>query len=108
MQTVSIRSKEGAHHVRSVLGKEVVPEPGWDHRFRVGDVVRTVGGGGSYNRGEIVGVAEEEKYYRVDYGLGFPALIRQENLVPFDYKNPLSEPPRSFVPPIIPFMGIHR
>lgn len=46
-------------------------------------------------------VAEEEKYYRVDYGPGFPALIRKENLELFDGRNPLSEPQRSFVPPVL-------
>lgn len=101
MQTVSIKSKEGTCEGRSSFGKAVVPKPGWDHRFRIGDVVRTVGGGGSYNRGEIAEIAEKERYYRVDYGLGFPSLIREENLEPFDPENPLSEPPRSFVPPIL-------
>ena len=82
--------------------KEVAPESAWDHRFRVGDVVRTVGGGGAYNRGEIVEVAEAERYYRVDYGLGFPSLIREENLEAFDEKDPLIDLPRSFRPPVLP------
>lgn len=108
MQTVSISRKESTYKIRSVFGKKVTQEPGWDHRFQVGDVVRTVGGSGSYNRGQIIEVAEEEKYYRVDYGLGFPSLIREENLEPFDEKNLLPEPPRSFATPIVPFMGIRR
>lgn len=89
---------EEAH---DISWKEVVLEPSWDSRFRVGDVVRTVGGSGSFNRGEVVEVGEE-KYYRVDYGRSFPFLIREENLEPFDGSAPLSEPPRSFVPPILP------
>lgn len=108
MQTVSMSRKESTYETRSVFGKEVTQKPGWDHRFWVGDGVRTVGGSGLYNRGQIIEVAEEEKYYRVDYGSGPPSLIREENLEPFDEKNPLSEPPRSFVPPIVPFTGIHR
>ena len=66
--------------------------------------MRTVGGGGAYNRGEIVEVAEKENYYRVNYGMGFPSLIMEENLEPFGEKAPLSEPPRSYVPPLLPFM----
>lgn len=102
-QAIPRRRKESAREVWGVSGEESVPEPGWDHRFGVGDVVRTVGGGGAYSCGEIVGVAEE-KYYRVDYGLGFPSLIREENLARFDEKKALSQPPRSFAPPILPFM----
>lgn len=89
---------------RDVSSTEVAPEPGWDPKFRVGDVVRTVGGGGSYNRGEILEVTEEDKYYRVGYGRDFPSLIREENLEPFDERNPLSKLPRSFVSPILPFV----
>lgn len=88
--------------IHDVSWKEVATKPGWNPKFRVGDVVRTMGGGGSYNRGAIVEVSREEKYYMVDYGRDFPALIREENLAPFDERNPLSRPPRSFVPPILP------
>ncbi len=104
MTTGAIRSD-----AQNVSRKEVTPESGWNYRFRVGDVVRTVGGSGAYDRGEVVEVAEEERYYRVDYGLGFPYLIREENLERFDEKNPLSEPPRSFVPPVLPsFVWVRR
>ncbi len=88
---------------RRARGGTVRACPGWEHRFRVGAAVRTVGGSGSYERGEIVEVTEES-HYRVDYGLGFLALIGEENLEPFDEENPLSEPPRSFVPPILPWI----
>lgn len=103
MQAISLRRTERAYAARNVSEKDGASEPGWDHRFRVGDVVRMVGGGGSYNRGEIVEVAEQENYYRVDYGLGLLSLIREESLAPFDGNDPLSEPPRSFIPPILPW-----
>lgn len=103
MRATSPRREECACEDRSVPGKEIAPGSPRNPRFRVGDVVRTVGGGGAYNRGEIVEVAEED-YYRVNYGMGFPSLIREENLEPFDEKDPLSEPPRSYVPPLLPFM----
>ena len=84
-------------------------KPPWPHRFRVGAVVRVRGGGGSYDRGEIVAVAADEKYYRVDFGLGFDSLLREEDLEPFDEEDPLSRPPRSFVPPLLPmFPGALR
>src|SRR3712207_5194435 len=75
MRAISPRREEGACEARNVSGKEIAPESPWNHRFRVGDVVQTVGGGGSYDRGEIVVVAEEENYYRVNYGLSFQSLI---------------------------------
>ncbi len=81
-----------------------VPRRSWNHRFRVGDEVRTVGGGGPYDRGRIVEVAEKERYYRVDYGLGYASTIREENLEPFDEGDHLSEPPKSFVSPIPPLV----
>lgn len=86
---------------KSVPGGRTVPQRSWNHRFRVADEVRTVGGGGPYDRGRIVEVTEREKHYRVDYGLGYPSTIREENLEPFDEGDPLSEPPKSFVPPIV-------
>lgn len=92
--------KEGA---REVSPARAAPGVGWRPRFREGDVVRTVGGGRSYDRGDIVEVTGKAFYYRVDYGLGLFYLIREENLEPFDEGDPLSEPPRSFVPPILPF-----
>ncbi len=83
-----------------------LPTPvSWIPGFRVGDMVRTVGASGSYSRGEVVEAAREGRYYRVDYGRGFPTLIREENLAPFDEGNPLSRPPRSFVPPVPPFFA---
>ena len=84
-------------------GGRAGPRPVWSHRFRVGDEVRTVGGSGSYDRGRIVEVAQRERYYRVDYGLGHPSTIREENLEAFDESNPVSGLPRGFVPPILPF-----
>jgi hypothetical protein len=88
---------------REVSPTKVTPESGWRPRFRAGDVVRTMGGGRSYDRGEIVEVTEKAFYYKVDYALGFFYLIREENLEPFDEEDPLSEPPRSFVPTVLPF-----
>ncbi len=69
-------------------------------RFRVGDEVRTLGAGGPYDHGRILGVAQRGRYYRVDHGLGYPSTIREENLEPLDECDPTAEPARSFVPPI--------
>lgn len=82
--------------------EEVAHAPAPRPRFRVGDVVGTVGGTGAYTRGEIVGVAHGPRYYRVDFGPGVAVLVREENLEPFDGNDLLSEPPGSFVPPVPP------
>ena len=84
--------------------RNVLPRRVWSPRFRLGDEVRTVGGGGPYDRGRIVEIAEQKRYYRVDYGLGYPSTIREENLEPFDEGDHLSEPPKSFVSPILPLV----
>lgn len=80
------------------------PRRSRNHGFRVGDEVRTVGGGGPYDRGRIVEATQGEKYYGVDYGLGYHSAIREESLEPFDGTDPASELPRSSVPPILPFL----
>lgn len=77
-------------------------EASWNPRFRVGDGIRTIGGSGSYDRGVIVEVVEDEKYYRVDYGLGFLSLVREENLELRSEDDPSLDLPRSFVPPVVP------
>ena len=88
---------------RPQVPEDVALAPDWHPIFRLGSVVRTSSEGGAYDRGEIVELAQQPRYYRVDYGLGFPVLVREENLEPFDGNDPLSEPPRSFVPPVPPF-----
>ena len=101
MQEISLRRKEGAYEPLSVSGKEIASEPGWDHTFQVANVVRRVDGG-TYNRSRIAEVAQEEKYRR-DYSLGFPSLVREENLEPSDEKASLSELQRfrSSDPPVV-------
>jgi hypothetical protein len=79
------------------------PRRSRNHGFRVGDEVRTVGGG-PYDRGRIVEATQGEKYYGVDYGLGYHSAIREESLEPFDGTDPAPELPRSSVPPILPFL----
>lgn len=94
---------KGTHKakVAGAAASGTLPEGRWDHKFRVGDVIRTIGGSGSYDRGDIVEVTEDQKYYRVDFGLGIPYLIREENLELRDEEDPLVDPPRSFVPPVV-------
>lgn len=97
-------SNKGTHKakVAGAATSGTLPEARWDHKFRVGDVIRTIGGSGSYARGEIAEIAEDDKYYRVDFGLGLPSLIREENLELRDEDDPLLDLPRSFVPPVVP------
>ena len=83
---------------------DVARAPDRGPRFRVGDAVRTLGGV-AYERGEV---AEKPRSYKVDYGSGFLTSIREENLERFDGSDPLSKPPNSFVPPMLPPFGWTR